>query len=104
MSQVREIKCPHCGKWTLWDGGIDDRCLNCNGFLETRAFSREVEKKMRTEAAREKNILIIKPGDGPLTRLGKRLLNALRWWTIIMQVTFFVIVTIIIVMISVLPA
>lgn len=104
MSQVREIKCPHCGKWTLWDGGIDDRCLNCNGFLETRAFSREVERKIRDDAAREKNILIIRPGDGLLTRLGKRLLNALRWWTIIMQVTFFVVVTIIIVMISVLPA
>ena len=103
MSQVREIKCPHCGQWTMWDGKIDDRCLHCDGFLETRQFSRDVERKIRDDARREKSILIIRPEDGLLKRLGKRLLNALRWWTIIMQILFFVVVTIIIVLISILP-
>jgi hypothetical protein len=87
----------------MWDGKIDDRCLHCNEFLETRQFSREVERKIRDDARREKSILIIRPEDGPLKRLGKRLLNALRWWTIIMQVLFFIVVTIIIVLISILP-
>jgi len=87
----------------MWDGKIDDRCLHCDGFLETRQFSRDVERKIRDDARREKSILIIRPEDGLLKRLGKRLLNALRWWTIIMQILFFVVVTIIIVLISILP-
>ncbi|HVW98344.1 MAG TPA: hypothetical protein VHA56_20425 [Mucilaginibacter sp.] len=103
MSQVKEIKCPHCGKWTLWEGRIDDRCLYCDGFLETRQFSYEVEQRARRQAMREDDYFFVRPGDGLLKRWGKRILNTLRWWTIFMQVAFFVIVTIIIVLISLIP-
>jgi len=103
MSQVREIKCPQCGKWTLWEGDVDDRCLNCNSFLESHSFSRGIEKKAREEAMRESGFLYIRPGDGPVKRFLKRSISAFRWLGIYLQVAFFIIVTIIIVLISLIP-
>ncbi|ASU33011.1 hypothetical protein [Mucilaginibacter xinganensis] len=104
MSQVREIKCPHCGEWTLWAGGIDDRCLYCDGFLETRRFSREVEKKVRAEVIKENDYFFINPNDSALKKNAKKILNSLRWWTFYLQIAFFVFVTLILVIISFLPA
>jgi hypothetical protein len=103
MSQVREIKCPHCGEWTLWQGDIDDRCLYCGEFLESRQFSREVEKKIRNEVLKENDYFFIKPEDGPVKRLLKRVLNSLRWWAFYLQIVFFIFVTLILVLISILP-
>ena len=103
MTQVREIKCPHCGEWTMWQGGLDDRCLFCAEFLETRQFSREVEKRINKQLLKEDDYLFIRPGDGPVKRLFKRTLNRLRWVTISLQVAFFIFVTAIIVAISLLP-
>jgi hypothetical protein len=103
MSQVREIKCPQCGKWTLWAGDIDDRCLYCDSFLESRRFSREVEKKIRGEVRKENDYFFINPTDGPFKRFCKNFLNSLRWLVISLQVAFFVFVTIIIVLISLIP-
>ena len=103
MSQVREIKCPHCGEWTLWAGHIDDRCLYCNSFLETRRFSREVEKKVRNEVLKENDYFAIKPGDSDLKRYTKKALNSLRWWVVYLQIAFFIFVTLLLVLISLLP-
>ncbi|MDP9076082.1 MAG: hypothetical protein M3O71_01535 [Bacteroidota bacterium] len=103
MSQVREIKCPQCGKWTLWEGDINDRCLYCNSFLESHSFSRGIEKKAREEAMRESGFLYIRPGDGPVKRALKRSISAFRWLGIYLQVAFFIVVTIIIVLISLIP-
>ncbi|MEO6632246.1 MAG: hypothetical protein ABIN13_11005 [Mucilaginibacter sp.] len=102
MSQ-REIKCPHCGKWTLWEGDVDDRCINCNGFLETHQFSRGVEWKARQEAIKESGFLYIRPGDGLVKRILKRSISYFRWFGIYLQILFFVVVTIIIVLISLIP-
>ncbi|MBE7174944.1 MAG: hypothetical protein INR69_00980 [Mucilaginibacter polytrichastri] len=41
----REIKCPECKEWTLWQGHIDDRCLYCGAFLQPKEFVDEVERK-----------------------------------------------------------
>jgi hypothetical protein len=100
MSQVREIKCPHCGEWTLWNGHIDDRCLYCNGFLEPQRFSREVEKKVRKEVIKENDYFFIKPGDGLFKRICKRFLNVLRWWAFYLQIVFFIFITLLLVIIS----
>ena len=103
MAQVREIKCPHCGEWTLWNGGIDDRCLYCDGFLETRKLSREVEKKARRQYMADEDHFAIKPDDSDLTRWAKQLGNSFRWAFFYIEIAFFIFVTLIIVVISFLP-
>jgi len=100
MSQVREIKCPHCGEWTLWKGGIDDRCLYCNGFLEPQRFSREVEKKVNMELLKENDYLFINPGDGSFTRWYKSTLNSVRWMVYYVQLAFFLFATVLLVLLS----
>jgi hypothetical protein len=92
MSQVREIKCPHCGRWTLWNGGVDDRCLYCAEFIEPKRFSREVERKIRIEVAKERDYFFIKPTDNRLKRIIKRILNYIRWYVsfLLVLISFFV--------------
>ena len=93
MSQIREIKCPHCGEWTLWNGDVDDRCLYCGQFLEPQRFSREVEKKIAAEVKKENDYFAIKPTDGPVTQRIKGSLNSLRWLIYYLQIAFFVFIT-----------
>lgn len=104
MSQIREIKCPHCGEWTLWNGEIDDRCLYCDGFLEPKRFSREVEKKIRKEVLKEEDYLFIKPGDGPFTKAVKSFLNFVRWWAYYLQIAFFVFISLILLLLGLFAA
>jgi len=101
MSQIREIKCPHCGEWTLWNGDIDDRCLFCDEFLEPQRFSREVEKKINQDLLRENDYFFIKPTDGLIKRWCKRSLNWLRWWAYYVQIAFFIFVTLLLVLLSI---
>jgi phage FluMu protein Com len=100
MSQVREIKCPNCGEWTMWAGDIDDRCLYCNSFLEPQRFSREVEKKVNKELLKENDYFFIKPTDGPLKRELKTFFNSIRWWVYYMQLLFFIFISLLLVLIS----
>jgi len=72
---TREIKCPHCGEWTMWKGGVDDRCINCGEFLEPRRFSREVEKKINKDLKKEDDYFAIKPTDSELMRMIKSFFN-----------------------------
>jgi hypothetical protein len=102
MSQVREIKCPHCGEWTMWAGHIDDRCLYCNGFLEPQRFSREVEKKVNKEVLKENDYLFIKPTDSPLIRDFKKFINSFRWVVFYLQILFFAFITLLLVLLSLL--
>lgn len=87
----------------MWQGDIDDRCLYCGEFLESRRFSREVERKIRNEVLKENDYLFIKPEDGPFKRLLKRMLNSLRWLAFYLQIVFFIFVTLILVLISLVP-
>ncbi|MFI5136900.1 MAG: hypothetical protein ACHQIM_03675 [Sphingobacteriales bacterium] len=100
MSQIREIKCPHCGEWTLWNGDVDDRCLFCGEFLEPKRFSREVEKQVNRELLKENDYFFIKPGDGDLTRWFKSILNQVRWLAYYVQIAFFIFVTLLLVLLS----
>ena len=101
MSQIREIKCPHCGEWTLWNGDIDDRCLFCDEFLEPQRFSREVEKKINQDLLKENDYFFIKPTDGLIKRLCKRFLNRLRWLAYYVQIAFFIFITLLLVLLSI---
>jgi len=102
MAQVSEIRCPHCGKWTMWQGNIDDRCINCGEFLETRRFSREVEKRINKQLKAEYDYFSIKPGDSPFRRLFKFSFNTVRWSMYYVQLVIFTFVTILIFVISLL--
>jgi hypothetical protein len=101
MSQIREIKCPHCGKWTMWNGDVDDRCLYCGEFLEPQRFSREVERKISTELLKENDYFFVKPGDGTFKRWCKQFLNWLRWWAYYVQIAFFIFITLLLVLLSI---
>ena len=100
MGQVREIKCPHCGEWTLWAGGMDDRCLFCGGFLEPQRFSREVEKKVNQELLKENDYLFIKPGDSSFARWVKTSLNSIRCMAYYVQIALFLFATFLLVLLS----
>ncbi len=102
MTQIREIKCPHCGEWSLWHGQVDDRCLYCDEFLEPQRFSREVEKKINKELLKEYDYFFIKPTDGPVKRLFKRFINSFRWLMYYGQLAFFLFITLILLLIGIL--
>ncbi|MBS1532458.1 MAG: hypothetical protein JSU01_19300 [Bacteroidetes bacterium] len=99
-----EIKCPHCGQWTMWQGDVDDRCINCGEFLDSRRFSREVEKKINKQLKTEDDYFAIKPTDGELTRMFKGFFNFFRWSAYYVQLVIFVFVTILMAIISLLAA
>ncbi len=100
MTQIREIKCPHCGEWTLWNGEVDDRCLYCDEFLEPQRFSREVEKKIADEVKKENDYFAVRPADGPLMQRIKRSLNSFRWMVYYLQIAFFVFITILLLILT----
>jgi hypothetical protein len=86
----------------MWQGNVDDRCINCGEFLETRRFSREIEKKINKELKAEDDYFAIKPTDGALTRLFKQTFNTFRWSMYYVQLVMFTLVTILIFVISLL--
>jgi len=90
MSQVCEIKCPHCGQWTLWKGDVDDRCLYCDSFLEPQRFSREIEKKIVTQVKKENDYFALKPTDGRIKREVKIFFNSFRWLIYYFEIAFFI--------------
>lgn len=104
MSQVREIKCPHCGEWTLWKGQVDDRCLYCDEFLESNRFSREIEKKITDEIKKESDFFALKPDDSPFKRRTKLLLNSFRWTVYYLEIAFFIFITILLILLSLMAA
>jgi phage FluMu protein Com len=102
MTQIREIKCPHCGEWTMWTGGVDDRCLNCNEFLEPQRFSREIEKKIGKELTKENDYFFIKPTDGLFKREIKQFLNSFRWLVYYFQILFFIFISLLLLILTLL--
>ncbi|MGZ3750240.1 MAG: hypothetical protein ACXVB0_12530 [Mucilaginibacter sp.] len=104
MSNISEIKCPHCGTWTLWKGGVDDRCLYCGEFLESNRFSREVEQKILREIKKETDYFALKPSDGLIKREIKKFLNSFRWMVYYVEIAFFVFITFLILLLSLFAA
>ncbi|MBK0382517.1 hypothetical protein I5M32_06035 [Pedobacter sp. SD-b] len=78
MSVKREIKCPHCKKWTLWRGETYDRCLYCNEFLQNDVFIKQLENKLSEEVKEESDIFFVKPTDGKFTAFAKKYLRKFR--------------------------
>ena len=84
----------------MWNGQVDDRCLHCNEFLEPNRFSRELEEKISGEIKKENNYFSVDPGDGIFKRIIIFLLNPVRWLAYYMPMIFFLVVTLIIVIIA----
>lgn len=38
--EKREIKCPQCGMWTIWNERLSDRCTHCNELLELKKLNK----------------------------------------------------------------
>jgi len=81
MSQVSEIKCPVCGKWSNWTSKIDERCPNCDAQLNPGRFQYEEEKKINTERAQKDSYFIVKDTDDTIVQMAKQFINWLRWGT-----------------------
>lgn len=81
MSQVNEIKCPVCGKWSNWTGKINETCPHCGAQLDPEHFKYAEETRMRTEQTKKGSYLIIKDTDDTIVQMGKQFVNWLRWGT-----------------------
>lgn len=98
MSQVSEVKCPVCGKWSNWTGKIDERCPNCHAQLNPARVQYEEEKRINTEKAKKDSYFIIKDTDDTIVQMGKQFINWLRWGAFYgISVIYFVIAFMIIV-------
>jgi len=81
MSQVNEIKCPVCGKWSNGTGKIDEKCPHCNSRLNPARFQYEEERRMNTERIQGNSYLVMKDSDDTIVQMGKEFVNWIRWGT-----------------------
>lgn len=58
-----EKKCPHCGKWTLWNQKAEDRCQHCGGVLDERTVSERAANQVREEDAKASSFFTVRPTD-----------------------------------------
>jgi hypothetical protein len=88
LSVKREIKCQHCGQYTLWLGNDYDRCLYCNEFLQNHEFILKLENDIVTQVKEENDLFHINPEDSRLKRFSKRFFRKLRKVVVITQGLF----------------
>src|SRR5260370_21825961 len=97
MDKVSEIKCPSCGKWTLFTGKVGDKCVHCGELLEPGRFSREAEKKIaKGRIKKADRYFVLKPTDGPIQRELKLFSNNMLWGFYYLEIAFFILITVII--------
>jgi hypothetical protein len=98
MSQVSEIKCPGCGKWSEWTGKVDARCPHCGAYLEPGRFQHAEDLKVNLEKSRKSGFLVVKSTDDPIVRIFKEFVNWIRWTTFYgISVIYFIIAFMVIV-------
>ncbi|MBC7744057.1 MAG: hypothetical protein H7096_03060 [Flavobacterium sp.] len=104
MSGKREIKCSVCKKWSVWDGGINDRCTHCGSFLDKEAFTNKIEKNIREQFRTDSDWTIIKPEDGRVLKGVKRTALFLRKMLYYFQIAFLAFISFLLWLISLLTA
>lgn len=97
MSQVSEIKCPHCGKWGLWNGKVDQKCANCHGYLDPERFLHESEKKVAADVATKEDFYTLKDSDETIVQLYKMFVNSFRFGSYYTILLFFIVIAILLV-------
>jgi hypothetical protein len=97
MSQVSEIKCPVCGKWSNWTSKIDETCPHCSAQLDPGRLQYAEEKRITTENIHKNSYLVINDMDDPIVQMGKQFVNWLRWTTFYgISVIYFVVIILIV--------
>ncbi len=81
MSQVSEIKCPACGKWSDRTGKIDEKCPHCHAYFDPGRVKYAEELKIHAENTKKNSYLVIKETDDPVMQIIKQFVNWLRWGT-----------------------
>ncbi len=94
MSQVNEIKCPHCGHWSQSTGNVDAKCPVCHELLEPERLAHEEEVK-KAEARKKGYYLVINDSDETLTQIFKLFINSVRWSAYYMVMLFFIIIAVV---------
>lgn len=90
MTQISEIKCPHCTQWTTWTGKIDEKCQYCHGILDPHRFSHEAEKHIKKpENPKKAHFFSPNPKDGSVKRELKSLLNSMGWIFFYSEIAFY---------------
>jgi len=84
----------------MWQGKVDDRCINCGEFLEPERFSSEVEKRIANQIKKEDDYFAIKPSDGPFIKEVKSFFNSMRWLVYYIQIAMFAFVTLLLLLLS----
>lgn len=98
MSQISEIKCPVCGKWSEWTGKIDERCPNCGAYLDAGRLQYAEEQRITAEKDKQNSDLFLKDTQDPILLMVKQFVNWLRWTTFYgISVIFFIIALMIVV-------
>ena|SRR3569833_592471 len=94
---VYEIKCPHCARWGVRNGQMDDKCIYCGRYLEEERFFHARQKIADDANKRENDYFKIKSTDDTIVETFKQFVNWIRWGTIYgVSVIFFIIVFMII--------
>lgn len=80
MEQLKSSrKCPGCGQWSGWNQSPDDKCEHCDDVLDPQGLKNRQEQEAE-EQRQKKNLNLalieIYPTDPPLTRFGKRIIQA----------------------------
>jgi hypothetical protein len=81
MSQISEIKCPSCEKWSKWNGKIDEKCPHCNAYLDPGRVIYAEQAKLHAEKIKKNSYLVINKNDDPIVQMFKQFVNWLRWAT-----------------------
>ncbi len=65
MNKKIDKKCPHCSKWTKWDGKPESTCEYCMQPLDARAVDEKREWDERQESYKKNDFFTPKDTDGP---------------------------------------
>jgi hypothetical protein len=104
MSQVSEIKCPHCNEWVQWSGKVDDKCVNCSEYLEPERFAYESEKRFTEDANKKKDFYVLRDSDETVTQLYKMFVNSFRVGSYYVMLLFVIFIAFLITIFGLLAA